>query len=246
MYTGFAEIYDELMTDVDYDAWADFYCKMMEGFGIRGGKLAECACGTGGLTLPLFRHGFHVTGVDLSQDMLWRAAQKARAQGMAIPFVRQDMRQLRLHRPMDAVLATCDGVNYLLSAERVRAFFRAAHAAIRPGGALAFDVSSRYKLETLLGDGFFGEEREEAAYLWQNRLDKKRRVLRMDITFFVREADGRYRRFQEEHEQRAHSAAELTAWLEAEGFQNVEVFGDQTFDAPGAEEKRLHFLARRP
>lgn len=35
MYTGFAEIYDELMTDVDYDAWADFYCKMMEGFGIR-------------------------------------------------------------------------------------------------------------------------------------------------------------------------------------------------------------------
>ena len=119
-------------------------------------------------------------------------------------------------------------------------------AAIRPGGALAFDVSSRYKLEQLLGDGFFGEEREEAAYLWQNRLDKKRRVLRMDITFFVREADGRYRRFQEEHEQRAHSAAELTAWLEAEGFQNVEVFGDQTFDAPGAEEKRLHFLARRP
>ena len=111
MYTGFAEIYDDLMTDVNYEAWADFYCKMMAGFGIRSGKLAECACGTGGMTLPLFKHGFHVTGVDLSQDMLWRAAQKARAAGMAIPFVKQDMRQLRLHRPMDAVLATCDGVN---------------------------------------------------------------------------------------------------------------------------------------
>lgn len=132
MYTGFAEIYDELMTDVDYDAWADFYCKMMEGFGIRGGKLAECACGTGGLTLPLFRHGFHVTGVDLSQDMLWRAAQKARAQGMAIPFVRQDMRQLRLHRPMDAVLATCDGVNYLLDDVDVLEFFSSAYQALRP------------------------------------------------------------------------------------------------------------------
>ena len=23
MYTGFAEIYDELMTDVDYEAWAE-------------------------------------------------------------------------------------------------------------------------------------------------------------------------------------------------------------------------------
>ena len=44
---------------------------------------------------------------------------------------------------------------------------------------------------------------------------------------------------------RALSRLELTAWLEAEGFQNVEVFGDQTFDPPGAEEERLHFLARR-
>ena len=86
MYTGFAEIYDDLMTDVNYEAWADFYCKMMAGFGIRSGKLAECACGTGGMTLPLFKHGFHVTGVDLSQDMLWRAAQKARAAGMASPL----------------------------------------------------------------------------------------------------------------------------------------------------------------
>ena len=124
--------------------------------------------------------------------------------------------------------------------------FRAARAAIRPGGALAFDISSRYKLEHVLGNGFFGEERDEAAYLWQNRLDEKRHILRMDITFFVRETDGRYRRFEEEHEQRAHSSAELTAWLEAEGFQNVEVFGDQTFDPPGAKEERLHFLARRP
>ena len=66
------------------------------------------------------------------------------------------------------------------------------------------------------------------------------------VGLYERETDGRYRRFEEEHEQRAHSAAELTAWLEAEGFQNVEVFGNQTFDPPGAEEERLHFLARRP
>lgn len=45
----------------------------------------------------------------------------------------------------------------------------------------------------------------------------------MDITFFVREADGRYRRFQETHEQRAHSAEEIAAWLSAEGFEGVEI-----------------------
>lgn len=122
MYTGFAEVYDELMADVKYDEWADFYVKMMAAFGIRTGKICECACGTGNLTIPLQKRGFHVTGVDMSQDMLWRAAQKARDAGAAIPFVRQDMRKLHLHRPMDAVLATCDGVNYLLTDEDLLAF----------------------------------------------------------------------------------------------------------------------------
>ena len=70
----------------------------------------------------------------------------------------------------------------------------------------------------MLGNGFFGEERDEAAYLWQNRLDEKRHILRMDITFFVREADGRYRRFEEEHEQRAHSAAGIDRVAGGGGF----------------------------
>ena len=29
MYTGFAEIYDQLMSNVEYDSWADFYAALM-------------------------------------------------------------------------------------------------------------------------------------------------------------------------------------------------------------------------
>ena len=245
-YDALSAVYDLFADDFDHAKWAEYYRALLRRAGVEAKSLVDAGCGTGRMTVELAREGARVVGVDISEGMLRVAAERLRREGVRAQLAHEDMCRLRVPRPVDAVVCACDGVNYLLSAERVRAFFRAAHAAIRPGGALAFDISSRYKLETLLGDGFFGEEREEAAYLWQNRLDKKRRVLRMDITFFVREADGRYRRFQEEHEPRAHSAAELTAWLEAEGFQKVEVFGDQTFDAPGAEEKRIHFLARRP
>ena len=107
MYTAFAEIYDELMADVDYAAWAGFYAELLRMYGVApGGKICECACGTGSLTLPLRQLGYVMTGVDLSQDMLWIASQKARKAGAAIPFICQDMRSLHLHRPMDAVLAT--------------------------------------------------------------------------------------------------------------------------------------------
>ena len=245
MYTGFAEVYDQLMNDVNYDTWADFYVRMMNAFGIREGKICECACGTGGLTLPLYRRGFHVTGVDLSQDMLWIAAQKARSAGVAIPFVRQDMRQLHLHRPMDAVLATCDGVNYLTTEGDVRAFLRAAYTALLPGGRLCFDCSSRHKLEGVMGDSFFGEERDGIATLWQNRLNRQTHVITMDVTFFVREEDGRYRRFREEHRQRAHSEAELFGWLREAGFEDVRACGEMRCDAPRADDLRIHYIARR-
>ena len=93
MYQAFAELYDELMNDVDYEGWADHYTRLLSIYGVREGKICECACGTGGLTIPLFRRGFQVTGADVSQEMLWQAAQKSRKQGASIPFVRQDSRR---------------------------------------------------------------------------------------------------------------------------------------------------------
>ena len=85
MYTAFATVYDRLMVDVDYPAWAAFYETILSLYGIRGGKVCECACGTGSLTIPLAQKGFQMTGVDLSEEMLFEASQKARREGA--PFM---------------------------------------------------------------------------------------------------------------------------------------------------------------
>ncbi len=248
MYTGFAEVYDALMNDVHYGPWADMYARMMTAYGIpRDGQVCECACGTGNLTLPLQQLGYQMMGIDLSQEMLWQAAQKARKAGMGIPFIRQDMRQLRLHRPVDAVLATCDGVNYLLQDVDAADFFRAAFAAIKPGGGLFFDVSTPYKLEHVLGNQFMGEDQRNITYMWQNRFHPEKGLLDMHLAIFVREADGRYHRIDEEQTQRAYPAEKLAALLESVGFVDVRVFGSgSTLSKPGAQEQRWHFAARKP
>ena len=218
MYTGFAEVYDTLMNDVHYGAWADMYARMMTAYGIpRNAKVCECACGTGSLTLPLQQLGYEMMGIDLSQEMLWQAAQKARKAGFGIPFIRQDMRQLRLHRPVDAVLATCDGVNYLLQDVDAAAFFQSAWDAIKPGGGLFFDVSTPYKLEHLLGSQFMGEDRRDVTYMWQNRYFPERQQVEMHLAIFVKEPDGRYRRIDEEQVQRAYQAEKLVALLQSIG-----------------------------
>ena len=247
MYDSVAGVYDTLMDDYDYDAWSAYYIRLMtDENGRLPARAAECACGTGSLTVRFAAAGLNMTGADLSASMLRRAEEKARKCGVQAAFIRQDMRKLSLPRRVGAVLATCDGVNYLTTPEDVQAFFSAAYASLLPGGRLCFDCSSRHKLECDMGDSFFGEERDGIAILWKNALNAEKHVLTMDVTFFVREEDGRYRRFREEHRQRAHSVEEITAWLKEAGFEEICAYGEMRFDAPKPDDTRIHYTARKP
>lgn len=244
-YGAFAELYDQLMDDFDYPAWAKYYIELIQKFNVRPKIMCDCACGTGSLTVHFSQKGIRVTGVDISGEMLEVAADKARKHGVQVMFVRQDMSKLKLPRPVDALVCGCDGVNYLLTDEKVLEFFRSAHEAIKPGGVLAFDISSEYKLKEVLGNGFFGEERDDVAYLWSNRWDDEKQTVQMDLTFFKREGDGLYRRFTENHIQRAHNPVHLKKMLEISGFANVEIYGDRTFESPKEDELRIHIAAVR-
>lgn len=246
MYTEFAPIYDRLMQTVDYSAWAAYYDALLRKYVSPGGRVCECACGSGGLTVPLKRLGWQITGTDLSRDMLALAVVKAREAGLDIPFVRQDMCALHVHRPQDAVLCTCDGVNYLLDPRRVRRFFSAAYASLRPGGVLAFDVSTPFKLRNTLGDQTLGSAEEEISYIWQNAWHPRTRRVDMRLSFFVRQQDGRYVRVEEEQSQRAYTQEELMRWLAETGFCGIRIYGDCVMRAPGPEESRWHIVARRP
>ena len=244
-YSAFAGIYDLLMDDVDYSAWSEYYLRLLSLAGVAPKKLCDCACGTGAMSVQFARRGIRVTGADISGEMLEQAQSRARQSGVQAMFVRQDMCALDLPRPVDALVCACDGVNYLLDDARLNAFFRRARASIRPGGALAFDISSAYKLRHVLGDGFFGEERDDVAYLWQNRFDGEAQTVTMDLTFFVREKGELYRRFTEVHVQKAHDAAHIARLLGENGFIDIRVFGDKNFEPPKPEEQRVHFVATR-
>ena len=246
MYTAFASVYDRLMRNVDYDYWARYYAWLLQRAGVREGRVCECACGTGELTHRLQQLGYQMTGVDLSQEMLSLAQQKARDWGVMIPFVQQDMCKLKLHRSQDAILCTCDGVNYLTTPPEIRRFFQAAYAALRPGGALIFDVSTPDKLKNTLGNNTLGSQEEDVAYVWQNAYHPRTHTVNMQLALFVRQADGSYARLEEYQTQRAHTREELTTYLSEAGFDCVRFYGDCTMRAPRKGEPRWHVSAVRP
>ncbi len=242
-YGRFAAIYDRLMNDVDRKAWGDYIVKLL---GRERKTVVDCACGTGELTLRLAAEGYSLIGQDLSEEMLRVASEKARKARHNIPFIRQDMRKLSLHKRVDAIVSACDGVNYLASRQALQEFAAAAYASLKPGGILLFDISSRYKLSTVLGNNTFALDEGDNAYIWQNVYDSESKLIRMDLTFFVQdEAGGRYDRFAETHIQRAHSEKEVRTTLAQAGFADIEVYEAFTLNVPKDTTERLQFAARK-
>ena len=240
-YSAFAAGYDRMMGDVDYDGWARYIDGFLREAGAR--SVLECACGTGSLTVRLGRLGYAMTGSDLSEDMLMVARQKALDAGLRfLPFVCQDMRRIALHKPVDAVIAACDGVNYLV--DGVEDFFRAAHGALRPGGLLLFDVSSTYKLSAILANNTCAATGEDWAYIWENAWHPRLNRVDMVLTGFLQQGTG-YARFEERHSQRAYTEAELRSSLECCGFGDVRVYEAFTRQEPAHTAERLQFIARK-
>lgn len=244
-YKGFARVYDMLMNDVDYDMWADYIMSLLKdglSQAISPVRAIDCACGTGAVTIRLKKAGLDITGMDISREMLEIASENARSAGLKIPFVCMDMQKMTVHRPHDAVISACDGVNYLTSRDEVLSFFVHAYQSLKSGGMLLFDISSRYKLESILGCNTFAEDGEKCAYIWKNMYDEKSKLIEMNLSFFERENKS-YRRFTEQHIQRAHSEKELFELLENAGFEDIRAYDAFTKNAPTPQSERIQFTA---
>ncbi len=96
----------------------------------------------------------------------------------------------------------------------------------------------------MLGGNTFGEAEEDCAYLWRNRYDEKSRLCEMELTCFVKQGPL-YKRFDERHVQRAHSAREVTGALEAAGFGQIAAYAAFTREPPMPDTQRIQFCAVR-
>ena len=241
-YCDFAKVYDILMNDVDYNSWAEYAVKLIKKYAPDTKRIAECACGTGNLTILLKKYGYDITGFDISRGMLEEASEKARNNGLMIPFIQMDMTKLELHRPCDCIIAACDGVNYLTSQSDVFSFFSSAYKNLKAGGALMFDISSEYKLREILGINTFAETQEKCSYIWKNMYDEQSKLIEMNLSFFVKENDL-YRRFDERHIQMAHDEKDIINLLKKAGFNTAMSFNAFTMDAPNDISERIQFVA---
>lgn len=239
-YTAMAQVYDSLMYDVDYDAWAAYLDGLLKAWGAPGKRVFETACGTGSLTLRLKRLGWDIQGADLSPEMLMAAQEKARKSGLRLEFACQDMREIRVEN-RDAIVCACDGVNYLT--EGLERFLAGAYRGLRPGGVLAFDISSSYKLRQMAKDQLYFDDGDDVTWFWQNT--QEGRLVHMELSFFLRNG-GIYIRKDETHTQRIYETEEILEAMGQAGFRRQAAYGFLTEEPPGEREERIQFVGQKP
>ncbi len=241
MYNQFAFYYDALMREsFDYEKWASY----LESFFKKETKtLLDMGGGTGVLSVELLKKNYHVTIVDRSEEMLTLCEERTAT------YQNKRILQGEFHtfldtRQYDAVMMTCDVMNYVLTKKELKQGFRHTYHHLKEGGVFLFDLVTANKLQIMLGNKTHTYVGDDISYIWENRFCFPK--VTSYITFFARHVDNTYQRFEETHVQRVWQAEEIIALLQDCGFKKVKVY--KAFTKQKAKEKedvRIQFIAMK-
>lgn len=242
-YRELATSYDRLTNDVDYASVVDFYFQILEKEGLQPRTAADLACGTGSVALLLAEKGLQVTAVDMSEEMLCVAAQKAQTLENPPQFVCQKLQQLRLPRGVDLAVSALDSIDYIVDPEDCAEAIHRIYRVLNPGGCFIFDVNTPEKLRAMDGQVFLDED-DDVYCVWRGEFDEATNICSYGMDLFQRSGNVWHRSF-EEHREYAYTTSQLVEFLKQAGFTSIAVYADRRFAAPGPGEQRVYLKARK-
>ena len=243
-YTTFAEVYDEMMEDIPYEEWCRYLVGLLQEFGVKDGLVLELGCGTGIMTELLAENGYDMIGVDSSEEMLAEALEKREKSGHDILYLQQDMREFELFGTVRAVVSVCDSINYILEEKELVQVFSLVNNYLDPEGVFIFDMKTEHFYRDLAGDAVYGQNGEDVSLIWENCYYPEDRINEYSLAMFLREEDGRYRKEEEVHYQRAYTVEEVRRSMEAAGLQWVAAWDAFTQKPPTEESSRIYIIGK--
>jgi SAM-dependent methyltransferase len=250
-----AEPYEILSTLYDGAGWGAF----AEGMADRVLDLAaehglseithvvDVACGTGIAAAKFSAARYHVTGVDLSSQMLAQARHRIDEAGLnKIALVEADMRDFRLDEPADLVTCMYDSLNYLLVEADLLAAFRSAATALRSGGLYIFDMNTIYGLAEGWGTrDSVRWDSDDCFIVARTSWDYENLTNTVTFHGFVRQGNL-WERFVEAHTQRGYPIATIRELLEQAGLTVLTILDPRGGEAeePGPKTGRVLVVAQ--
>ncbi|MCX8085039.1 MAG: class I SAM-dependent methyltransferase, partial [Calditerrivibrio sp.] len=122
----YAKYYDLLYKDKDYEAEVEYVDSLIKRYNPTAKNILDLGCGTGRHAELLCRKGYHVHGVDASEDMI-KIAKERQCQGSgSLKFTHSKIQNLNLSEKFDVIVALFHVLSYQTTNEDVLTFFKVA------------------------------------------------------------------------------------------------------------------------
>jgi SAM-dependent methyltransferase len=102
-------------------------------------RILDLACGAGRHAIAFAKKGYHVTAVDLSENLLNIGRREAIRQEVSVDFSRQDIRSVHVDGSFHMVLNLFTSFGYFEKDEENFGIFRTAHQYLDQAGYFVFD-----------------------------------------------------------------------------------------------------------
>ncbi|UMT77088.1 class I SAM-dependent methyltransferase [Staphylococcus roterodami] len=235
-YAEMSLVYDQLTQDQPYEKWYELVANNCE----NGSNILDIGCGTGSLTVQLVNLG-QVTGMDLSIDMLTVASQKS----TSVNWIEGDMTSFDLQQKFDVITIFCDSLNYLQDENAVIETFKNVYNHLNDSGVFMFDVHTVHKMMTLFNNQSYIDNRDGIFLAWDAIQGDLPLSVYHDMSFFIRNEDQTYSRFDESHFQRTFEEATYLKWLTEIGFNHIKTFTDFDENEHNEHADRLFFIVKK-
>lgn len=242
--------------DLDYAGFdADLY--MVEQFAARcGSPILELGCGTGRVLIHLGRGGYHLTGIDISDEMLQVARSKVAAEKLdgRVTLLKQDMRELDLDGTFSLAFAAVNSFLHVMTVDDQLRTLGAIRQHLEPGGILLLDLFNpdldrllesrgQMVLDKLITDPETGHQ---VMKFRTQTVDPGQQIIQ--TTYILDEVDGEgcVRRALFPFSLHYLFRGELELLLRQAGFEVETVYGSYDLDEFTGESEKMIAVARVP
>ncbi|CAK8711417.1 dTDP-3-amino-3,4, 6-trideoxy-alpha-D-glucopyranose [Candidatus Electronema halotolerans] len=227
IFDSYARYYDLLNRDKNYAKEANYIHQLIRKSVPNAKELLDFGCGTGLHAAELAKFGYNVHGIDQSEAMLSLAESRRlnlpQEQKKQLSFSQADIRQLKLNKKFDGIIALFHVVSYLTANTDLLSAFRTVRDHLQPEGIFIFDC--------WYGPGVLTDRPAIRVREWEDDASTIIRIADpklypneniVNVTYRINihdKASGRMNKFSEVHRMRYLFLPELQMMLETAGMK---------------------------
>ncbi|MEN9573770.1 MAG: hypothetical protein RL514_1625 [Verrucomicrobiota bacterium] len=239
MFQHYAQAYDALYQDKDYEGECDFVQAAADRYlDHRASTILDLGCGTGGHAIPFAQRGFHVIGLDQSAEMIERAQRKRSTLNGHTDYVRfqvGDACRTDLATNFDLVTCMFAVLSYQTTDADALALFKNARRHLDSGGLFICDywhgpgVLTQRPITRTKTAEFAGDVISRTS---TPTLDETKHTVSLDIVTSHAHDGLRFDESREQHRVRYFFASEITRLLTAAGLRPLHFCAFPNLDQP--------------